>query len=77
MKDKTLNKSRLTYFTDDLGESYIIDTSQIQAITSTGVSYVDDNGLTKAQSQISVGSTCFGVNAEPLDLIKQLGLECN
>lgn len=77
MNDKTLNKSRLTYFTDDLGEPYIIDTSQIQAITSTGGSYVDENGETKARSQISVGSTWFGVNREPLDLIKQLGLECN
>tara|TARA_R110000772_G_scaffold211864_3_gene322405 strand:+ start:366 stop:656 length:291 start_codon:yes stop_codon:yes gene_type:complete len=77
MNDKTSNKCKFTYFTDDLGEPYIIDVSQIQAITKTGAKYIDENGKTKDQSQISVGPTWFGVNTELLDLIRQLGIECN
>jgi hypothetical protein len=77
MTDKASNKPKLTYFTDNLGEPYIIDISQIRAITKTGAKYIDENGETKDQSQLSVGPTWFCVNTEPLDLIRQLGIECN
>lgn len=75
MADRNSNKSQFTFFTDDLGEHYIIDISQIRAITTTGCTYIDENRETKHQSQLSVGSTWFQVNTEVLDLAKQLGIE--
>ena len=76
MTDRNSNKSQFTFFTDDLGEQYIIDISQIRAINTTGCTYIDENGETKRQSQLSVGSTWFQVNTEMLDLAKQLGIKC-
>jgi len=76
MDDIKSKKSQFTFFTDDLGVQYIIDISQIRAITTTGCTYIDENGETKYQSQLSVGSTWFQVNTEVLYLAKQLGIEC-
>ena len=65
---------QLTHFVDDLGYSYMVDISKIQAITDVFQTYMKD-GRDKNLCQISVGPTWFTAHIDAKELCDLLKIE--
>ena len=64
----------LKFFTDDVGDAFILDVSKVQALSIDPGQYIDENGETKNGTQVAVGSMWFQVKMEITDLANHIGL---
>ena len=65
----------LRFFTDDVGDAFILDVSKVNALAIDQCKYTDESGEIKNGTQIAVGSMWFQVKMDITELADQIGLE--